>query len=173
MGDRLPGGFPKPIIKNDYEYRLYCGGMGGGGCVLPVGVDRVTWSIENDPFAVRNRLLLLRNENRIQFHSDAGPSGFCAHTAGTLQQYWVAVSVDGNLTVDEIKAQNVIGGLEGFLELAFYEFDDTFLPQPDNPLYDGNTYVTVYWGNANFVGFELDPDYRLFETELNLHDVRI
>jgi len=172
-GDRVPGGFPKPIIKSDYEYRLYCGGKGGGGCPVLVGVDRTTWAIENDPFAVRNRLLVLKDDGTKQFYKDAGPTAFCDHSEGEKQPFWVAVSVDGVLTVDEIKAQNVQGGLQAYGTTQFYEFDDTLLPQPSDAGYAGVTYVTVYWGDANYVGFQMTSDYRLFPTELNLHDVRI
>lgn len=166
-GDRAIAGKPKPINKQDYEFYMYCGGMGGGDCFMPIGTDRFTWYVENDPEAVVNRYLSLFDTGRFSVHEDDGPAFFpSCRFAGPPVPIYVAVSVDGNITPARIMAQNMI---TGFGVPAVLEFDEKWLPQPTDPRYHGRTYVTVYWGNPLHVsvGFVGLP----YNTEANLSNV--
>lgn len=174
IGDRVIAGKPKPINKRDYELVFYCGGMGGGTCYTKTNVDRYTWYVENDPEAVVNRYLALEDLGQFELFTDGGqtPTTFddpACRNAGTPVPLYVGVSVDGNPDAADIIAQNVI---TGFGIPALIEFDEKYLPQPTNPLYEGRTYITVYWGNVNYV--QIGSFFGLpYRTEANLSNVEI
>lgn len=150
LGDRNVGGKNKPINKRDYEFKFYCGGLGGGGCPNAIGVDRFTWFVENDKSAVVNRFLAMEYNGIFQAYTDGGPHAFLpgCRELGSSMPIYVAVSPTENISKSQITAQNVI---IGFGIPAVVEFDEKFLPQPTDPLYEGRTYVTVYWGDPNLI----------------------
>lgn len=172
--DRAIAGKPKPINKRDYEFKMFCGGMGGGTCFTQTGVDRYTWYVENDPNAVVNRYLALEDLGDFELFTDGGqtPTSFddpSCRNAGSAVPLYVAVSAQGTLTAAQILAQNVV---TGFGIPALIEFDEKFLPQPGDPDYIGRTYITVYWGNATHV--QIGSFFGLpYRTEANLSNVEV
>lgn len=151
LGDRNVGGKNKPINKRDYELKIYCGGLGGGGCAQAVGTSLYQWSVENDKSAVVNRFLAMEYNGVFTLYTDGGPHSFLpapCREAGDAVPMYVAVSPTPNISSAEIIAQNVI---IGFGIPAIVEFDEKLLPQPTDPLYEGRTWVTVYWGNPGYV----------------------
>ena len=170
-GTKLDQGAPKTLVKKDWEYFQYCGGMGGASCLKAAGIDRLTWGVKNDAFAVRNRTLILLDPG-FRVYADGGASGVAdCRNAGASQNIYVAVSVNGVLTVPQITAQNMITGAGP----AYLEFDERLLPQPNNPLYTGYTFITAYWGNTAFVtsGGPLATDTVPYQVESNISDIRI
>jgi hypothetical protein len=167
QGDRAIAGKHKPINKRDYEFKVFCGGMGGGDCGQYLGKDRETWTVDNDPNAVVNRYLALFDSGLFEVYTDGGQNPIfpSCRLAGTSVPLYVAVSVDGNLTPAQIMAQGVV---TGFGIPALLEFDEVYLPQPTDPRYTGKTYVTVYWGSQFYVTFTGGLPYR---TDANLSNV--
>lgn len=142
---------PDAMLEDaNYLFFVYCGGSGGGGCVLPLGVTGVTYPVKIPKFITRNTKLVFENPEfiGIRIYTDAGPSGFCANSLGSEVPFYMALSVDGIMTDAEIVAQGV--QLSGTLPYSI-EFTELKIPQPTNPAWNGNIYVHIYWGNAGYL----------------------
>ena len=146
-----PVGRPDAMLEDaNYLFFVYCGGMGGGGCVIPLGVTGVSYPVKIPKFITRNTKLVFENPEfiGIRLYTDAGPAGFCANSIGTEVPFYMALSVDGLLTGEQIMAQGV--QLSGALPYSI-EFNELKIPQPTHPDWDGNIYVQLYWGNAAYI----------------------
>lgn len=146
-----PVGRPDAMLEDaNYLFFVYCGGLGGGSCVLPLGVTGVTYPVKIPKFITRNTKLVFENPEfiGIRIYTDAGPAGFCANSIGTEVPFYMALSVDGNLTDEQVVAQGV--QLSGAPPYSI-EFTEKKIPQPTHPDWDGNIYVQLYWGSAAYV----------------------
>lgn len=146
-----PVGRPDAMLEDaTFLFFVYCGGMGGGGCVLPMGITGLTYPVKIPKFITRNTKLIFENPEfgGLRVYADAGPSGSCANSLGVEQPFYMALSVDGLLTGAQIMAQGV--QLSGALPYSI-EFNELKIPQPVHPDWDGNIYVQLYWGNAGYI----------------------
>lgn len=162
-GPRKERAFPTNELDQDWQFFNDFGGMGGGGgpCPEPLGVDRVVIPIENNPFMVYYKFLVLELWLINLPYTDGGPTSDCDHSNGSRVPIYLAVSSNStDLTEAEIKAQDNIMPTSwnvGDPALLFKYRDiklggaPGFIPQPTDPGYDGHTYVTVYWGSPNYV----------------------
>jgi len=168
-----PVGRPDAMLEDaTYLFFVYCGGMGGGGCVFPIGVTGVTYPVKIPKFITRNTKLIFENPEfiDIRIYTDGGPAGLCANSLGSEVPFYMALSVDGLLTPDEIMAQGV--QLMGATPYSI-EFNELKIPQPTHPDWDGNIYVQLYWGSAayiNGIGAQVPNDSSL---QITKHDYEI
>lgn len=148
--DKQAPGYPAAHVIQDYEVMLYCGGMGGGGGADFLGTQRAVYKIKNNKFTVRNRLLLLYNE-QFEVNVDAGANGFGGRNVGArLPIYWAAVANPAAIT----NAQVIARGDVTNVALPYYmTLDESDLPQPTDPAWDGNTYVILVWTDPNAVSY--------------------
>lgn len=65
--DIQPLGYPRTDTKRDFEYRIYCGGMGGGDQLTQTNRVFYKFLVKNDKFSVRNRRLIIRNMNFVVY----------------------------------------------------------------------------------------------------------
>ena len=172
QGPQVPSGRPDAMLEEaTHLFFVYCGGSGGGGCVLPIGTTGLTYPVKIPKFITRNTKLIFENPEfgGIRIYSDAGPSGFCANSLGSDVPCYMALSVDGNLTPEQIMARGVI--LTGPTPYTI-EFTENKIPQPLNPLWDGNIYVQLYWGNAGYLsGIGANPSDN--SLQITKHDYEI
>lgn len=134
---------------------LYCGGKGGGGCVNPLSGQTATFSYRVPKYITANRRIVFQN-NGIRLFNDAGPDGFgCSHSVGVTEYpFYMALSVDGNLTAAQIIAQGV--QLSGALPYNI-EFPALKIPQPSNPLWSRQIFVQVAWQVASPMNISASP----------------
>lgn len=162
-GDRKQRAFPVNELDRDWTFFSDFGGKGGGlPCPEPLGTDRNVLSFENDPFMVYNRLLILTVDFGFDtlVWTDGGADANCSNTKDTRVPVYVAVSSSSNLTEAEIKEQDRIvpASFSSSDDPLFFTYRDRtedgaigFIPQPTDPAFDGNTYVTLYWGDPSYV----------------------
>lgn len=168
-----PVGRPDAMLEDaTYLFFVYCGGMGGVGCVFPIGVTGVTYPVKIPKFITRNTKLIFENGEftGIRIYTDAGPSGFCANSLGSEVPFYMALSIDGLLTPAQIVAQGV--QLSGPTPYSI-EFTEHKIPQPSHPDWDGNIYVQLYWGSPDYIngiGLQVPADSSLKITK---HDYEI
>jgi len=172
-GGFCPVGRPDAMLEDaTFLFFVYCGSVGGGGCVLPMGVTGVTYPVKIPKFITRNTKLIFENPEftGIRIYTDGGPAGTCPNSVGTEVPFYMALSVDGLLTAEQIMAQGV--QLMGATPYSI-EFNELKIPQPTHPDWDGNIYVQLYWGNTayiNGIGPQVPNDSTLKITK---HDYEI
>lgn len=163
--------YPKSRVDAPLYWIFYlCGGKGAGECAELLGTTEFVYPIRVSKFLTFNRSLLIRNPNfpGVHIFSDAGSDGFCAHTTGALQQWWLAFSDDGVLTPDEIMERGTL--MPATTDNVEVEVGWEKLPQPilqgggANPDWQRKIYVHIYWGNASFVMTQ--SEYPLTENSL-------
>lgn len=140
--------YPKSKVDAGQAYwYVYCGGSGAGSCLNQLGATQYVYPIRVPKFVVFNRSLLLRNDV-VDVGSDAGSDGFCAHTYGTQQPWWIAFSADGVMTDAEVKAV----GMQ-FQQNAGYDIfvQAKDLPQPNQPDWQNRIYVHIVWQETSYV----------------------
>ncbi len=142
-----------PKSQQDYDPVLLfrnCGGSGGGGCVLPIGLTHVIWAYRVPKFITYNRKIIFDNPEflGVRIYNDAGSNGFCPNTIGTEQTFWVGLGVSSSLDPETTAKKGV--ELSGVLPYQI-EFQADKIPQPTDPLYVNIIYVYVWWGDAGFI----------------------
>lgn len=147
---QLKVGRPDAGLDGGFILEMYCGGKGGGGCLDPLGVTGIAIPYKMPRSIVRHRRILLENKefNGVRIYTDAGSNGLCAHSLGSEVGFYLALSVDGNLTAEEMQRQGKF--ISGALPYDI-EFLAKDIPQPKDPLYDGYIYLQYYWGNAGYI----------------------
>lgn len=146
---RLDQGRPNAANEEGYLLFLYCGGKGGGGCVTPLGVTNAKFAYRVPKFITANRRVIIQNNN-VRLFNDAGPDGFgCPDSQGVIEKpFYMALSVDGNLSDAQVVAQGV--QLSGALPYNI-EFSALKTPQPINPLWANQIWVQLYWGDPTVI----------------------
>lgn len=147
---QLKVGRPDAALDGGFIFEMYCGGKGGGGCLDPLGVTGIAIPYKMPRSIVRHRRILLENKefNGVRIYTDAGSNGLCAHSLGSEVGFYLALSVDGNLTAEEMQRQGKF--ISGALPYDI-EFLAKDIPQPKEPSYDGYIYLQYYWGNAGYI----------------------
>lgn len=145
-------GYPRSQEETrKFQLLLFCGGAGGGDCVVLLSGTQFVYSIKVPKFLVYNKSLILENPEftGIDIFTDAGAAGFCDHSAGTRIPWWIGFSDDGVLTDAEVIAQGIqiTGAPPHQIEVQGLK-----LPQPvllgggANPDWENRIYVHIVWG---------------------------
>lgn len=154
--------YPKSKVESPQAFwYVYCGGSGGGSCLNQLGVTQYVYPIRVPKFTVFNRSLLLRNEQEIDIGTDGGSDGFCSHTFGTRQPWYLAFSADGVMTDAEVKERGIM--LNQPADPSYDIFvQSKDLPQPTDPDWANRIYVHIVWDSPTYVndgfGGDLHPD---------------
>lgn len=153
-------GYPKSLQKKDWSIYKYCGGAGGGDCPVTQNNTQIVFSIDTNPFLVRNRSLLLRNPEffGIVLYEDLGPDGFCStsYDVDNPQDWYIGFSADGVMSDAEVIALNL---LQDNLTPPFdIEVAERYLPQPTDAAWDDKIYVHIVWTDPSFVSDQLYVD---------------
>lgn len=152
-------GRPDANVDGGFIFYQYCGGKGGGGCLEPLGTTGIVLEYRMPRFIVRNRRIIFENKELfgIRIYSDGGAAGFCDHSLGVEQGFYMALSSDGNLTDEEVQSRGkfITGALPFDIEFLAKE-----IPQPAELSWDNQIFVHIYWGNVNFIneGGEITED---------------
>lgn len=148
--DLQAAGYRTASTIKDFEYVQYCGGKGGGGLAKFLNTQRAIVKIKNNPFTVRNELLLLLNEI-FEVNADGGDAGGGDRYAGARQPlYWAAVADPAAITNAQVIARND----RTDSELPYYvTLDHDDLPQPDQAGWAGFTYVVIVWELVGAVSY--------------------
>lgn len=151
--DLQAAGYPTAQVIQDYEMMMYCGGKGGGGMANFMNTQRAVYKIRNNRFTVKNRLLLLYNET-FEVNVDGGPQMFGGRILGArLPIYWAAVADPAAITNEQVIARGDVTNVA----LPYYmTLEDDDLPQPNDPAWDGHTYVILVWTDPNAVSQSYD-----------------
>lgn len=143
-------GRPDANIDGGFIFYQYCGGKGGGGCLDPLGATGVVLEYRMPRFIVRNKRIIFENKELfgVRIYSDGGAVFLCDHSLGVEQGFWMALSIDGQLTDSEVinKGKFITGALP--FDIEFLAKD---IPQPTSPSWDNHIFVHLYWGNAGFI----------------------
>ena len=149
----------------------YCGGSGAGGCLFPLGVTTATIPFKIPKFIVRNKRIVFENKEYwgIRIFDDGGAAGPCDHSLGTERGFYMALSADGAMTADEIKASgHFISGALPF-DIEFLAKD---IPQPVDSNWDGHIYVQVAWDSPLYLneggGIPTEDSIRIKKHEYDI-----
>jgi len=147
---QLKVGRPDAGLDGGFIFEQYCGGKGGGGCLDPLGVTGIAIPYKMPRSIVRHRRILLENKefNGVRIYTDGGAVGLCDHSLGSEVGFYLALSIDGNLTAAQMQQQGKF--ISGVLPYDI-EFLAKDIPQPKEPSYDGYIYLQYYWGNAGYI----------------------
>lgn len=147
---RLAVGRPDAQVEAAYITFQYCGGSGGGGCLLPLGVTSTKITFRVPRFIVFNRRILFENREffGVRIYTDGGASGGCPNSLGVEQPFYVALSSDGNLTDAQVIAKNK--QFSGALPYTM-EFLSKDIPQPKEAGWGGYLFLHIVWGNATYM----------------------
>lgn len=157
--DVRPFGYPRTDVKKDYEYSIYCGGLGAGSFVTQTNRNSYNFVVRNDQFSVRNRRLIIRN-NSFTIFKQATPAGggFFSPVAGTeaplkawafpqmLLDDTLAKYMEGGIDCPAVPPYDVV--FEGRKPGAAVVEGD--LPQPGDPDYNVLTYIYLFWGDPSY-----------------------
>lgn len=166
-------GYPRSNLKRDFDLLLFCGGAGGGACPMIQTATGCKFAIDVNPFITHNRYLELHNTGFVHFFTDAGPDGSCSSSYGTPITWYLAFSVDGNLTAAEIIAQDNPIESDLLFSEAIYQIEGNKLPQPTNAAWANKIWIHIYWGSTAYVSGELFVDnVQYLKTVKHDFDVR-
>lgn len=165
-------GRPDANIDGGFIFYQYCGGKGGGGCLEPLGVTGIALEYRMPRFIVRNRRIIFENKELfgIRIYSDGGAAGFCDHSLGVEQGFYMALSLDGNMTDEEVQSrgQFITGALP--YDIEFLAKD---IPQPVQAGWDSHIFVQLYWGNVNFINEGGDIDENSLRIKKHDYDIQL
>lgn len=149
------------MVEAGYQYYTYCGGMGAGLCLVPIGVTGVAIPFRVPKSITRNMRLILENREfyGVRMYTNAGSNGLCPNSIGTEVPFYAALSADGLLTGAEVMEQGV-----QLIGPAPYEveFKENKIPQPADLNWQSIIYLQLYWGNAGYInglGQPIDPSH--------------
>lgn len=147
---QIARGRPDAQVEASYLYFRYCGGMGGGGCLDPLGTTKTAFLLRMPKFIVHHRRIILENREffGIRIYTDGGSTGFCAHSLGAEVSWYMALSNSDTMSDADIMSRGI--QLSGALPYDI-EFREDKIPQPIDGGYSGVIYVHVYWGNAGYI----------------------
>jgi hypothetical protein len=165
-------GRPDANVDGGFIFYQYCGGKGGGGCLDPLGVTGIVLSYRMPRFIVRNKRIIFENKELfgVRIFSDGGATGFCDHSTGVEQGFYMALSADGNLTDEEVQSRGkfITGALP--YDIEFLAKD---IPQPVQASWDGYIFVHLYWGNTSFVNEGGDIDENSMRIKKHDYDIQL
>lgn len=147
---QLNRGRPDAMVEAGFLFFRYCGGQGGGGCLVPLGVTKTSFLINIPKFIVHHRRIIFENKefDGIRIYTDGGAFGGCPNTLGTEVSWYMALSNSGVMSDADIISKGLL--LSGALPYQI-EFGQEKIPQPVEGGYSGVIYVHVLWGNAGYI----------------------
>lgn len=143
-------GRPNTDSKDTVRLLLYCGGGGGGGCPDLLGATGVILPIRVPKYITYNRKIVLQNNEFFGFrvYNDGGKGGFCSHSLGAEQPFWVGLTADSGADIETAAKAGL--QLSGALPYEV-EFPALLCPQPTDPAWENIVYVCVWWGNSGYI----------------------
>lgn len=143
-------GRPNTDSKDTVRLLLYCGGGGGGACPDPLGDTGIVIPFRVPKYITYNRKIVFNNNEFFGFriYNDAGNDGFCSHSLGTEQAFWMGLSSDPAADVESTAKAGL--QLSGALPYEI-EFPAALCPQPTDATWENIVYVYIWWGNSNLV----------------------
>lgn len=160
-----------PNTDSDDTVRLlrYCGGAGGGGCLEPLGITGIMLAYRVPKFITFNRKIILENKEflGVRIYNDAGPAGFCDHSIGTEQNWFIGLTADSGADIEDTAKAGY--ELNGALPYDI-EFPADLCPQPTDPTWESIVYVAVYWGSATFLNDNVPSAVAEISFDLKKHD---
>lgn len=174
---QLAVGRPDAMVEAAYLGFRYCGGSGGGGCIVPAGATGVVLEYRLSRNIVRNRRIIFENKEffGVRMYTDAGATMFCSYSLGVEVPTYMALSIDGNLTGPEVQA---IGRqLSGALPYEI-EFVGDEIPQPYEGAWASHIFVHLYWGSAGYINQVSDiigplPTNNSFRVVKHDYDIKL
>lgn len=147
---QLKVGRPDAAVEAGFIFKQYCGGMGGGGCLVPLGMTGIAVPYKMPRSIVRHRRILLENKEftGVRIYTDAGSNGTCPNSLGTEVGFYLALTADGLYTPQQMVQRGKF--LTGALPYDI-EFLAKDIPQPNESNYNGYIYLQYYWGNAGYI----------------------
>ncbi len=176
-GDKLAVGRPDAMVEAGYLFFKYCGGGGAGACVVPTGQTGVVLDYRLQRYIVYNKRIVFENKEFFgaRFYTDAGSDGSCPNSLGSEVPFYMALSIDGNLTDAEVQAQGV--QLSGALPYDI-EFLSNKIPQPSEGAWSDHIFVHLYWGSSayiweNSIAGATVPTDAAFRIKKHDYDIRL
>lgn len=170
---KRPTARPDAMIEAGHYLFQYAGGIGGGDCVVPLGATGAVIELPVSKYITRNRRIIFENREYggIRIYTDAGPAGFCSHSVGTEQSFWMALSIDGLLTDAQVVARGV--ELNGATPYQI-EFLSDKIPQPSSDDWTARIFIQLYWGSASYInGVGAFPSLASFEVVKHDYDINL
>lgn len=177
-GGRENFGRPDAMVEAGYLRFIYCGGSGGGGCLSPLGAVGAVLTYRLQKYIVFNKRIIFENKEfyGVRIYTDAGPDGLgCLHSLGVEKPFYMALSIDGNLTNAEIvRKGKLLSGAQPYQ----IEFNAKDIPQPYEGGWADHIFVHLYWGDAGYLNggdsigssFPSDDAFRIVKHD---YDVRL
>lgn len=149
-GGRVSRGRPDAMVEAGFIFLRYCGGLGGGGCITPLGLTKTAFLIRMPKFIVHHRRIIFENLEfqGIRIYSDGGASGGCPNSLGVEKNWYMALSNSDTMSDADIMSRGIL--LNGALPYQI-EFKEDKIPQPVDGGYSGVIYVHVLWGNTTYI----------------------
>lgn len=150
---------------------LYCGGQGGGGCLLPLGTTGVMLAYRVPKFITFNRKIIFENLDLlgVRIFDDGGPDGFfCSSTIGNNEQtWWMGLTADSAADIEATaKAGYQLSGEPPY----DIEFPANRCPQPTDAAWESVVYVAVFWGSTEFMNDNTSGRVNTQSFNLKKHD---
>lgn len=147
---------PDAMVEAGYLYFTYCGGMGAGACITPMGISGVALPFRVPKAVTRNERIIFENREfyGVRLYTNAGSNGLCPNSIGSEVPFYAALSADGLLTGAEVMAQGV--QLSGPTPYEI-EFKENKIPQPIDSNYANIIYLQLYWGDTGLLNELGDP----------------
>lgn len=170
-------GRPDAMVEASYLAFKYCGGSGGGTCVVPAGATGVVLTFRVPKFIVFNKRIIFENKEffGVRFFTNAGPAGLCSYSLGVEKPVYMALSIDGNLTDAQVMARGKV--LQGALPYDI-EFNAKDIPQPYEGAWADHLFVHLYWGDAGYINQSSDiigalPTNNSFRITKHDYDIKL
>lgn len=141
---------PDAMVEAGYLYFTYCGGMGAGFCLTPLGITGIALPFRVPKAITRNKRIIFENREfyGVRIYTNAGSNGLCDNSIGTEVPFYAALSADGQLTGEQVMAQGV--QLSGPTPYEI-EFKENKIPQPSELDWQNIIWLQLYWGSAAYL----------------------
>lgn len=141
---------PDAMVEAGYLYFTYCGGMGAGTCLVPLGITGIALPYKVPKAITRHKRIIFENREfyGVRLYTNAGSNGLCPNSIGTEVPFYAALSADGLLTGEKVMAQGV--QLSGPVPYEI-EFKEHKIPQPIDPNYENVIYLQLFWGDTELI----------------------
>lgn len=128
----------------------FCGGLGGGGCVIPVGSQYVIWAFKVSKHVTYNRKVVFHNPEftGVRIYSDGGPDIFCTNSLGSEVSFWMGLSASASADPETTAKAGV--QLSGALPYDI-EFSAQKCPQPTDAAWNSIIYAYLWFDSPDVI----------------------
>ena len=163
-------GTPNTDTEDTVRLLLYCGGAGGGGCVVPLGVSGIMIPYRVPKYITYNRKIVFENKEfqGIRIFTDGGPAGLCSNSIGDIEvPFWMGLTADSGADIETTAKAGY--ELSGALPYDI-EFPAEKCPQPTDPAWENIVYVAVWWGSPLLMVDNTQSEIIPESLDLKKHD---